>query len=265
MKQQIKSIIRGLGLSKLADDIRYRYVYYKNKKKNDAFLKDHPQEQFPSPYMIYETFRLDYKIYYDDGLETAEWIKNEVKPYLNPSTKAILDWGCGPGRVIRHLPKVFGSYYKIYGTDYNQRYVDWCEQNLTGITFKKNGLYPPLLFDDDSMDLVYGISIFTHLSEDAHYKWIDELCRVTHSGGIILLTTHGNVTKQNLLPEEAAMFDAGQLVVRGSKEGHRVFTAYHPDTFMHQLFEGKLQILKHTRGIILNNRPQQDVWILKKI
>lgn len=266
MKQRIKRMIRGLGLSKFADDARFKIVFYKNKKSNDAFLKTHPEEHFPGPYMIYETFRLDYKFYYEDGLETAQWIKNEVSEYMSLQSKSILDWGCGPGRVIRHLPTVFGNGCRYFGTDYNAEYVDWCAENLAGITFKKNGVYPPLLFDDSAMDLIYGISIFTHLSEDGHYKWIAELTRVAKPGGIIFITTHGNVTKQNLLPDEVRKFEEGNLVVRGdAKEGHRVCTAYHPESFMKQLFEAKLKILRHTPGTITNNRPQQDLWILQKL
>lgn len=266
MKQQIKKIIRALGLSKVADDMRFRYLLQKNKEHNNTFLELHKDEPFPPPYMIYETFRLDYKFYYEDGLETAEWIKQITSPFFDKKPDAILDWGCGPGRVIRHLPRIFGADCEYFGTDYNEKYVTWCNQNLKGITFKKNELYPPLLFDNNSMDLVYGISIFTHLSENAHYQWIDELTRVLKKDGLLLITTHGEVTKMNLLPAEIEKYNSENVVIRsGGAEGHRVFTAYHPVKFMHKLFYGKLQLIKHTPGTIINGRPQQDVWILKKI
>jgi ubiquinone/menaquinone biosynthesis C-methylase UbiE len=91
---------------------------------------------------------------------------------------SILDWGCGTGRFLRHLPTILDSSNSFCGTDYNKKYVKWCSENLDEIKFKNNSLLPPLDFKADSMAVIYGISIFIHLSEELHFSWIHELTRV---------------------------------------------------------------------------------------
>jgi hypothetical protein len=51
---------------------------------------------------------------------------------------SILDFGCGCGRVIRHLSFLKNS--KLYGTDYNPILIKWCKENLPCATFQTNKL-----------------------------------------------------------------------------------------------------------------------------
>lgn len=265
MKQKIARIFRVTGIIFFVDLLRYRYMWLKNRKKNKKFLADNPGVALPGPYMIYETFRLDYQRYYEKGRETAEWVKDEVSPFMELAGRDILDWGCGPGRVVRHLPEVIGNGCRYYGSDYNADYIDWCSSHIPAVTFSKNGLNPPLPYGDKQFDLIYVLSIFTHLSERSHREWFDELYRLLMPGGILLLTTHGVITRQNLLPDEMKKFDSGELVVRGNvKEGHRMYTAYHPLTYMQQLIADKLTILKHKAGSRQSWGLEQDLWLLKK-
>lgn len=61
------------------------------------------------------------RIYLDDGKSTARLIRNLLKNNdLKPERFVTLDFGCGCGRVIRHLTE-FGG---LYGTDYNQELID---------------------------------------------------------------------------------------------------------------------------------------------
>lgn len=263
-KQQTKKIIEYLGLGKMADFTRFQLEKSRNQEKNQQFLKDHPDLVLPSPFMVYETFNLDYEKYYRTGREDAEWIKEEVKDYLSFENNQILDWGCGPGRVIRHFPEIVNSTNQIWGCDYNQEYVDWCSNNLKGIRFFTNQLNPPMALEAAQMDLIYGLSIFTHLSEESHFRWIEEMHRVLKSGGILFITSHGDITRKNLLESEINDYDDGKLVVRGNiKEGYRMYCAYHPIPFMKKLFDGKFVVMKHRPGKEQSWGLQQDLWVLK--
>jgi SAM-dependent methyltransferase len=266
MKQLAVKILRSLGLIYVIDMLRYHKTRLQTAKKNEAYLAQHPGIAFPPPYMIYETFRLDYQRYYEKGRESAEWIKDEVSPFKELKNSRIYDWGCGPGRVIRHMPEVVNNGCEFYASDYNEAYVQWCQANLPGITVKKNELSPPLPFENELFDLVYGISIFTHLSEQKHYDWLNEHLRVLKQGGILFITTHGDITRANLTQEEDAIYQKGELVERANvKEGHRMYVAYQPIPFMHRLIKDKFRILKHTPGSRQSWGFSQDVWILEKI
>lgn len=266
MKQRFVNILRSAGLIYLADYGRFLLMRIRHSKANNAFKKAHPDQVFPPPYMIYETFRLSYERYFISGRETAEWIRSHVAQYLPEKNISILDWGCGPGRVIRHLPQVFGPGNEYFGCDYNPSYVNWCSKNLPGITFRKNELAPPLPFGKEQMDLVYGLSIFTHLSEEKHHDWLAALLDVLKPGGILFITTHGDITRENLVPTELQTYDEGKLVVRSNvKEGHRMYVAYHPPAFMKGLFGNRVAILLHVPGKKESWGLQQDLWVLRKV
>ncbi len=265
MKQRIGSWLRKLGLMGPADRLRYRVAKSRMAEQNASFLRSHAGQAFPPPYFIYETFRLDFKRYYESGREDAEWIVEKARPFLKVENIDVLDWGCGPGRVIRHMPAVLGNGNRYYGSDYNEAYIRWCAENLAGIDFRRNELMPPLPFGDASMDLVYSVSIFTHLSEAAHRAWITDLHRVLRPGGLLLTTTHGNATMANLTPEELVVYNRGQLVERAQvKEGHRMYAAYQPLAFMRLLIEGRFYVCGHEPGKQESWGIGQDLWVLRK-
>ncbi len=260
------NLLRRVGLIYIIDYARFTVIRQKNNSKNKAFKKRYPNESFPPPYMVYETFRLDYQRYFDSGKDTAEWIKKEIDNFKIIKNWNILDWGCGPGRVIRHLPTIIGNDCSFFGSDYNPEYVTWCAKNIPNVTFKKNELNPPLLFNTGEMDLVYGLSIFTHLSEHSHYEWIDELLRVLKPGGVLFITTHGDITKQNMIEAELGQYEKGELVTRSNvKEGHRMYVAYQPPAFMEKLFAHKAKVLSHQSGKQQSWGLQQDLWIVEKL
>jgi len=112
-----------------------------------------------------------------------------------------LDWGCGPARIIRHLPKLLPN-TSLYGTDYNAKSIAWNKANFQKISFELNNINPPTSFEDGFFDAIYGLSIFTHLSEENHFNWISELYRISSPGAILILTTHGQAYREKLLPAD---------------------------------------------------------------
>jgi SAM-dependent methyltransferase len=106
------------------------------------------------------------------------------------SVDDVLDFGCGSGRVIRHLPGHLPG-ARLHGSDVDADAIGWAQHNLPGIQFSVNPYRPPLPFEDDSFDLVYSISVFTHLNEQYQDDWLREIARVVRPGGLALLTVHG--------------------------------------------------------------------------
>ncbi|WP_445749057.1 class I SAM-dependent methyltransferase [Polaribacter sp.] len=262
----LKKIITKLHLLPFVEQINYYREKIKNKRSNQLFRKNNPEVLLPPDFYLYETFSLNYDKFYTNGKPTAEWLVNHISEFKQFENLSILDWGCGTGRIIRHLPNVVDNSNSFFGTDYNQKYVKWCTENLKGIQFKLNNLKPPLNFKKNSMDVIYGISIFTHLSKELHFEWMQELSNVLKKDGVLFLTTHGNVHSSKLLPKEKENFDKGNLVVHSyKKEGNRLYASYQSPIFFKNLCtKNNLTILKHIPGEITNGKPQQDVWILQK-
>jgi SAM-dependent methyltransferase len=258
-KQSFTPILRRLGLMQVADYLRFLWLRRQNRDHNKKFRKEYPDVALPPDYLMYEAFQLDYERYYVNGRKTAEWLTALVRKHKDLTGASILDWGCGPARVVRHLPGLVegGSFY---GTDYNRQSIAWCSGNFTDIYFHSNDLMPGLVYENEWFDLVYGISIFTHLSREAHEAWLNELVRVLKPGGLLFITLHGNAFREKLTPQEKMQFDADELVIRGQvTEGHRTFTAFHPEKWV-RIWTLSLTVLEHITG----GEGEQDVWILQK-
>lgn len=266
MKRFLKNIFLKLHILTSIEFIWFKYVQYKRKKINTDFKKRNPKIKLPSDFYLYETFDLDYEKYYSGGKTTAKWVVNYIKRYIDVNNKKILDWGCGPGRIIRHLPEISDASNFFFGSDYNIEYVDWCNENLHCIHVKKNLIAPPLDFESNFFDIIYSISIFTHLSEKMHHQWIKELNRVSKKEAILFITTHGNNFKKKLTKKEQLNFSSGKLIEHQYKiEGNRLFAAYQPPSFFKILCEENgFTVLLHDERKSEVSKPNQDVWILKK-
>ncbi len=112
----------------------------------------------------------------------------------------VLDFGCGCGRVLRHfcdLPEKC----QLYGTDVDREAIEWCRSKLRRVNVAINDPLPPLPFAAGTFDLVYALSVFTHLNEDYQFAWLSELKRVAKPGGTLILTTQGAYAQKVALHE----------------------------------------------------------------
>jgi len=261
----ISKILRSLGLIYFTDFVRFFLEKKINKQSNIEFRKDYPDVVLPPDYLMYESFQLNYKKYYLDSIETAEWLVGHFKRHIDLENARVLDWGCGPGRVVRHMQKAIGSESSFYGTDYNKNSIEWCSKYLKDVEFNLNSLEAKLPYETGFFNVIYGISIFTHLSEQMHHDWYKELVRVLKPNGILFLTTQGDNFLSKMTEEEITAYEKDELVVRGKvKEGHRTYSAFHPKGFMEQLFKDQIvaeHIVRKQENSVV---PPQDIWIVKK-
>ena len=174
---------------------------------------------------------------------------------------SVLDFGCGCGRVTRYFHDFEGE---VAGSDLSGEAIEWCRDNLAFGTFVTNKLAPPFVFDDDSFDLVYALSVFTHLTADLQLAWRDELRRVLRPGGRLLITTHGTSYVPRLDSTERASFEAGELVVRwGDVVGSNLCSSYHPERYLRDTFaEGFTFVELEPEGA--RGNPTQDLVLLQK-
>jgi ubiquinone/menaquinone biosynthesis C-methylase UbiE len=260
MKVALSSLFRKIGALQFFDTLRFYLLFIRTIKSRNTFKQNNPDIKLPPDYLLYESYKLNYEKYYFEGKETAQWLVNTISKHTELSGKNILDWGCGPARIVRHLPEILDGKCHIYGTDYNSKTIDWCKENISNVSFYKNGIEASLDFENNFFDVIYGISIFTHLSEEKHHQWFKELLRVTTPGGILFLTTHGKSFLRLLNTQEQGIFTNGDIVIKGNTlEGHRTYAAFHPQTFFRKLI-GDNEIVAFIGG----KKYEQDIWIIKK-
>lgn len=104
--------------------------------------------------------------------------------------KHVLDFGCGAGRTLRHfLPEAERG--EFWGCDIDAASVHWMQQELCPpLHVAHNGPEPPLPFEDGKFDLIWAVSVFTHLV-DTWSAWMIEMHRILAPDGILVATFMG--------------------------------------------------------------------------
>lgn len=239
MKYRVLGAVRRLGLLPMFDRARFQLRWWGARASNRRFLRRNPGFVPPPAHLAYDAHNnVNWQIYDEIGRAHARVFADAIAAHAPSGPLAILEWGCGPARLIRHLPEMLGDRAtRIVGSDYNAQTIEWCNGHLRGIDFALNGLMPPLPFPDGSFDAIFNFSVFTHLSAEAHDAWAAELRRVLKPGGILLSTTHGDDYLYLLsTATERARYEAGEIVTQASyEEGKKYFFAVHPPQYVEQV------------------------------
>ena len=175
---------------------------------------------------------------------------------------AMLDFGCGCGRVTRRWAGLDGT--AVHGSDQSAEAVEWCRRNLPFARFATNRLEPPVPYDGETFDLVYALSVFTHLPEELQLAWARELGRVVKPGGFLLLTVHGERYRDRLTEAERGRFDAGRLVVRWEEgAGSNLCSAFHPPSYVKERLAAPFELVDFVPEGATGN-PHQDLYLLTR-
>ncbi|MCB1282499.1 MAG: class I SAM-dependent methyltransferase, partial [Salinibacterium sp.] len=104
--------------------------------------------------------------------------------------KLIFDFGSGPGRVLRYFMRQWET-TGLVGADVDETAIKWAQEHFPFGEFVRNDPEPPLPFDAGVFDLIYGISVFSHLNEANHLVWLEELHRVSSPDAVLIFTVMG--------------------------------------------------------------------------
>jgi len=132
--------------------------------------------------------------------------------WVSPDRR-ILDFGAGAGRALRHLAPEAAAGVELWGCDIDVPSIAWAQRHLPWFTFIQNGEAPPLAAPDEHFDLVYAMSVFTHLT-DWWADWLIELHRVLKPGGLLISTFLGRSMHERLLGDPFDERKVGMMVTR---------------------------------------------------
>ncbi|MBW6518667.1 MAG: class I SAM-dependent methyltransferase [ANME-2 cluster archaeon] len=206
-----------------------------------------------------DTFFLFGKICSQDIETTLSKINRSVDSYQH-----VLDFGCGCGRTLMWFEDKSKSTH-FYGTDIDSDAISWCKNNLDFATFNVNKALPPLEYPSDFFDLIYAISVFTHLNEDNQFHWLRELDRIIKPGGILILTLHGRYYwEKNLDINNVAKMENEGFVFITDNTFNGIFpewyqTAYHNEKYVLENYAQFFEILDYNPRI-----TGQDIVTLQK-
>lgn len=125
--------------------------------------------------------------------------------------RRVLDFGCGAGRVLRHfMPEATNA--EFWGCDLHQPTIAWLEANLSPpMRFFVND-QRPMPLPDGHFDLVYALSVFTHITHDWS-DWLLELHRILKPDGLLLATFMGNATWERAAQQPVDENELGMAVL----------------------------------------------------
>jgi SAM-dependent methyltransferase len=180
--------------------------------------------------------------------------------------RRMLDFGCGSGRLMAAMRERHPG-ATLTGSDIDAEAVAWCRDNLGELaTFDVNGNEPPTRYAGDSFDLIYSISLFTHLPEEMQFAWLDEMRRILRPGGL-LITTILNPAAYALPEEVGALASAAGIVYHGAApatdglpEFYRL--TYHTHEYVARAWASYFEVLRIGRSDL--NDTQDSVLCRKR-
>jgi GT2 family glycosyltransferase/SAM-dependent methyltransferase len=124
------------------------------------------------------------------GFDAYRLFKNCYEKYVGPigACPAILDFGCGWGRILRFFLKDIEP-EKLCGVDQSAEAVQVCRETNKWCRFTLIGAHPPTPLEAESFGLIYLYSVFSHLPEEMHWTLLREFHRLLVPGGMLIATT----------------------------------------------------------------------------
>lgn len=128
---------------------------------------------------------------YDElGAQTKRQLVRLLPDDWSFAGKRILDFGSGAGRTLRHF-RVEAETAEFWAADIDEPSIAWMRENLSPPFHAwQSTINPPLGLEHGSFDLIYGISVFTHLTDNS-VQWLLELHRLLKPAGILIATFMG--------------------------------------------------------------------------
>lgn len=212
--------------------------------------------------------------YYNDFFLHGQYLLNKLNEGLAAAgaertleqVDTVLDFGCGCGRTLIPLSIRSANVKGIHGVDIDQEAIGWLAENYPQIgSAKVNPSWPPMLHENETFDIVYAISVFTHLPEDMEHAWLADISRVMRKGGYALLSIHGEAFFHQLSPSALqTVRDKGFFYASVDSHTNGLPQFYQDSYHLHSYIQDRWSQYFDVVKIIPQGVDKQDLVILRK-
>jgi SAM-dependent methyltransferase len=197
-------------------------------------MEDTSQSTFPPFELMQRVFPAvgqwsePYRVYDQMGAETKDALLRLLPEDWSFAGKRVLDFGCGPGRTLRHF-LAEAEEGEFWGSDIHGRSIEWMQESqCPPLHAWKSAEAPPLGLEPGSFDLIWAISVFTHLPQLTSLPWLLELHRLLKPQALLIATYYGRWNSEFLCGEEWDEDKIGMNVLNH----HRSWGVGGPDVLM---------------------------------
>lgn len=215
-------------------------------------------------------FRVGETARIDTFLEVGKSTARAIQEALDGTGKSVadfnsvLDFGCGCGRTLRWMANPLPG-KMLYGTDIDEPSIRWCRTHLAFAAYSVNAPLPPTTFEDSTFDLIYAISVLTHLGEESQHGWLSELHRIMQPGGRLLLSVHGKDSWQRLSQHDHQILQEEGFLFKSSSKLRGILpdwyhTAYHSREYVLRTVSRSFTVLAYIEAGL----GYQDLIVLER-
>lgn len=254
-------------LKGLANYLRFR----RELAREERVYRAGEQTGLPPPLLRYRVHRaFDAASYINNGHAIAEALSAALHGAgVELCNLDVLDFACGPGRVIREF-QTYTHGCRLYGSDIDAEAIAWAQAHLADVaTFSINRVAAPSDFADNQFDVIYCVSLFTHLDELSQDEWLHEMARILKPGGVFVTTTHGRHTLRSCTAGERAQLEREGFVYRVDRKGRFKVdglpnfyqTTFHTRSYVAARWGSVLSVVQHIEGGL---NGHQDIVVMRK-
>lgn len=169
----------------------------------------------------------------------------------NPSKSCVLDVGCGVGLTAKFLATEFRA---LYGVDISASVIEKAALTNPSVSYQVyDGRRLP--FPADSMDIVFTICVMHHITPAAWPNIIQELRRVTKTGGLVIVFEHNPYNPLTRRVVSNCIFDANAVLLN-QKEVMDLF-----EQCELRLVEQRYILFFPLRGIVFKTLDRMLGWL----
>ncbi len=204
--------------------------------------------------------------YFNDGSNSAKKLYQLIQDNLNidrDKRYRLLEFASGFGCVTRHLKKHFPD-FEVIACDIHEAAIDFIVNTVRtkAILSKKS---PEDFFQQESFDVVFALSFFSHMPEHTWGRWLKSLFNAVSDDGLLIFTCHGKDSRKYIgnpvIPDSGFYF-------KHSSEQTDLSSEEYGTTLTHKKFVLN-EIEKQTGDSLVcfkqgNWWQHQDIYILKK-
>ncbi|MEH1934005.1 MAG: class I SAM-dependent methyltransferase [Nostoc sp.] len=233
---------------------------------NDSIIGRYPLPDNEQVYRVYGSN--DVHIYIKNGYTHFQRMRDLfLSLFTNSKKLRVLDWGCGCAGLGRYF--IDDSYFEYFGCDIDGENIQWCKNFIAENAFSEVLPKTPTPYPDGEFDLIFGISVFSHLNEENQFLWLEELHRLLKRNGFLLVSILGTQAISKIqsplcldILEKGFVFSSsdhkiGEIIDDQSYYG----TAYHTIDYVMENWTKDFSLYQYTQSFL----GHQDLVILKKM